>query len=186
MRARVLILVVLLTGCGFFSRTKNTYYSLEPLPYEGPRTTTPAPIAVEGIELPPGLDRRELAVRGESGQLDVRGNHLWAAPLEDMVIHTLAFDLANRLPEGSVILPGQAKPSGGVRTIFIVFEDFTAGPENTLTLDARWTAGGATTHEEIAVPVASLDSAAIVTAMNEALVQLAERIVAAPPPAAGP
>lgn len=179
MRTPVLLLTLLVAGCGFFSRTKNTYYSLEPIPFEPRAVVNPSsPIAIEGIELPPGLDRRELAVRGANGQLDVRGNHLWAAPLEDMVIHTLAFNAAKRIPPGMIVLPGQAKPSGGVRTIFVVFEDFTAGPENTLTLDARWTSGGVTRHERIEIPLPSLDSANVVTAMNDALGTLAERIVA--------
>lgn len=176
MRALAVVLLTLfVAGCGIFSRTKNTYYSLETTPFEQSVAATTA-IAIDGIELPPGLDRREIVVRDEQGRLDVRGNELWAAPLEDMVIHTLAFNLARRLPEGMVVLPGQAKPSGAVRTLFIVFEDFTAGPENTLTLDARITAGASATRERIEVPLQSLDSESVVVAMNSALGTLAERI----------
>ena len=177
MRARVVILTIFVAGCGFLSRTKNTYYSLETTPFVAPASAAATPIAIEGIELPPGLDRREVVVRNSEGTLDVRGNQLWAAPLEDMIIHTLAFNLARRLPAGAVVLPGQAKPSGGVRTMFIVFEQFTAGPENTLTLDARISSGGTTRHERIEVPMSSLDSKNVVTAMSSALGTLAERLV---------
>ena len=177
MRAPVVLLLTLfLAGCGIFSRTKNTYYSLETTPFEQSVPASGAPIAIDGIELPPGLDRREIVVRDQEGKLDVRGNQLWAAPLEDMVIHTLAHNLARRLPQGMVVLPGQAKPAGAVRTLFIVFEDFTAGPENTLTLDARITSGTTTTRERIEVPLQSLDSENVVVAMNGALGTLAERI----------
>ena len=138
-RRRAAAFLLLLTGCGFFSRARSTFYSLEPLPYEGPiATVTGVPIAIEGIELPPGLDRREIVVRGANGQLEVREKNQWASPLEDMVIHTLVFNLAKRLPEGMVILPGQAKPTGPVRAVYVVFEDLAAGPDNGFVLDARW------------------------------------------------
>ena len=168
--------LLLLTGCGFFSRAKSTFYSLEPLPGTT-AAITGAPIAIDGIELPPGLDRREIVVRGASGKLEVRERNQWASPLEDMVIHTLAFNIAKRVPEGMVILPGQAKPAGPVRSIYIVFEDLTAGPESTFTLDARWTSAQRTRHETITVPLQSLASESIVGGMNEALSILAQRIV---------
>jgi uncharacterized lipoprotein YmbA len=177
-------LAVLLGGCGFFSKTKNNYYSLQATPAE--RTTASvagAPIGIDGIELPPGLDRRGIVSRGADLKLEVRGNDLWAAPLEDMVIHTLAFNLANRLPEGMVVLPGQAKPNGPMRSVYVIFEDLAPGADRVFVLDARWilrNPGSAevTHHERITVPLASADSAAIAAGMNQALAQLAERVVA--------
>jgi hypothetical protein len=106
------------------------------------------------------------------------------AELEEMVIHTLAFDLANRLPEGMMILPGQAQPSGAMRSVSVTFEDLAPGPDRVFVLDARWTltAPGAdelTRHERITVPLESTESPAIVAAMSRALATLAGRIVAA-------
>jgi uncharacterized protein len=174
----------LLGACGFFSKTKNNYYSLQATP--AARVTANVgtiPVGIDGIELPPGLDRRGLVVRGANHKLDVRGNDLWAAPLEDMVTHTLAFNLANRLPEGMVVLPGQAKPLGAMRAIYVIFEDLAPGPDNVFVLDARWilrTRGAAevTHHERITVPVGSAASADIATAMNTALATLSDRVVA--------
>jgi uncharacterized lipoprotein YmbA len=181
MKVAILLLSVTLAGCGFLSRTKSTFYSLETTPFEGSRAaTTGVPIAIEGIELPPGLDRREIAVRGAGQELEIRETHQWSGPLEDMVIHTLAFNVARRLPEGMVVLPGQAKPAGAVRPLYITFEELTAGPENTFVLDARWKWGtsGPAAHERIEVPTASLDSAEVVRAMSAALARLADRIAA--------
>lgn len=182
MRMAVLLTALALGGCGFLSRTKSTFYSLETTPFEGSRPATAAgvPIAIEGIELPPGLDRREIAVRAADHTLEIRETHQWSGPLEDMVIHTIAFNLARRLPEGMVILPGQAKPSGAVRPLYLTFEELSAGPDNRFVLDARWKwgAAGPAAHERIEVPTSSLESAEVVRAMSAALGALAERIAA--------
>ena len=166
------VAALLLASCSFFKRTANVYYTLEPLS-GATKTLTGAPIAIEGIELPPGIDRRELVARKADHTLDVRPNQLWSAPLRAMVIHTLAFDLAKRLPEGMVVLPGQAKPPAA-RTVFIIFEDLAQGPNGEFVLDARW----GRNHERITIP-GGADSPAIVVSMNQALASLADRIAAA-------
>ena len=182
----VVVLMILLTGCGFLSRgPKSEFYSLDTLPAEGARAAVAGtPIGVDGVELPPGLDRKDVALRGADHRLEVRGTHQWASPLEEMVIHTLAFDLANRLPEGMMILPGQAKPTGTMRSLYVTFEDLAAGPDGIFILDARWrlTAPGTpevTRHERITVNAQSLESAAIAEAMSRAIATLADRIVMA-------
>ena len=169
---KFVVVALLLGGCSFFSRTKNTYYSLETTPGTVVNMAG-APMAIESIELPPGIDRREIVVRKADHSLDVRADQLWSAPLTELVTHTLAFDLAKRLPEGMIVLPGQAKPAAA-RSLYIVLEDFAAGPNGEFVLDARW----GRSHERIAVPVTSTQSANLVTAMNTALGMLADRIVA--------
>lgn len=170
------IALILLTSCSFLGKTKDTFFSLSPLPGTV-RNVTGTPIGIDGIELPPGIDRREIVLRKTDGQLDVRGTELWAGPLGEMVLHTLAFDLAKRLPEGMMTLPGAATPSA-MRPVRIVFEDLAAGADGQFVLDARWTLGGITNHERITVNAKSGTSADIVAAMNEALSTLADRIVA--------
>ena len=178
-RTTLLVVCVLLGGCGFFSRAKSQFYSLETIDAAAPRATVGGvPVGIDGIELPPGIDRREVVVRGPEHRFEVRGTHQWASPLEEMVIHTLAFDLANRLPEGMVVLPGQAKP-GAMRSMFIVFEDLAAGADGVFVLDARWNIGELTRRERITVPLSSNDSASIASAMSSALATLSDRIVAA-------
>lgn len=188
MRSTAAVLVVLLlAGCGFFRQQKKNYYSLETLrPETPPVARTGVPIGIDAIELPPSIDRREIVVRQADGKRELRGSELWSAPIKTMTVHTLAFDLAGRLPEGMVILPGQAKPAAGMRSIYVVIEQFAAGPESVLVLDARWilrTPGAAdlTHHERIDVPLSSLGSADIAAAMSRALATLADRIVAGLP-----
>lgn len=176
---RMIVATLLLTGCSMFSRPDNEFYSLETIPPASPVTTVGGtPVGIDGIELPPGFDRRGIVLRGADHQFEVRGTHQWASPLEEMVIHTLAFDLANRLPEGMVVLPGQAKPVGAMRSIFVNFEDLAPGAVGPFVLDARWMLGETNRHERIEVDLPSRESAAIAAAMSEALAQLADRIVA--------
>ncbi len=167
---------LLLSACSFFSRTKNTIYSIEPVAgtVVSARGT---PVGIESVELPPGFDRRDIVVRQANQQLDVRGTQLWSASLQPLVMHALAFDIAKRLPEGMVILPGQAKPAS-MRPIDVVFEEIAAGPGNNVNVDTRWTLGGVTHHERIAVPIESLDSSRVADGMSRALGELADRIAA--------
>lgn len=177
----VVVLSLLVAGCGFFSRTKNNFYSLERIPPAAPivRTGTGAPVAIDAIELPPGFDRREVVVRKAGQQLDVRPNEQWSAGFQAMVLHTLAFDLAARLPDGMVILPGQALSTGATRSVSVVFEELAAGPEPQVVLDARWVvAGGVARRERIVVSIPSLDSAEIANGMSQAIAQLADRMAA--------
>jgi uncharacterized lipoprotein YmbA len=131
-------------------------------------------VGIDTIDLPPGFDRKEIVVRKANNQLDVRGTQQWGAVLSDEVLHTLAFDLASRLPAGMVILPGAAKPAT-MRAIDVAFEELAAGPDTKVVLDARWGGGH---HERIEVPIASLDSANVASGTSQALAQLADRIAA--------
>lgn len=173
---RTMALLLLLTGCSFFSKSKSKIYSLERV--DGAAVAVRGlPIGLGAIELPPGIDRKEVAVRQADHQLEVRGNELWSAPLEAAVLHTLAFDLASRLAEGMVILPGQSQPAA-MRTIDVVFGELAAGPEARVVLDARWVVGGVAHREQIAVDVPGLDSANVASGVSRALGMLADRIAA--------
>jgi uncharacterized lipoprotein YmbA len=186
-RTGVLALTVLVAGCSLFSRPKNTFYSLETLPPASPAAAAAplaaavaspgTPIGIDALELPPGLDRRGIVIRGADHTVEVRGTNQWTSDLQEMVLHTLAFDLANRLPEGMVVLPGQPKPNA-MRPVSVVLDDLAPGPDKVFVLDARWTMSDVTHHERITIPLQTLDSPAIVTAMSQALATLADRLAA--------
>jgi uncharacterized lipoprotein YmbA len=176
-----LFFVVLLVGCSFFSKTKNQIYSLDRIP-GAPVAVTGAPVGIDAIELPPGFDRKEIVVRKANSQLDVRGTQQWGAVFSEEVLHTLASDLASRLPAGMMIMPGAAKPAT-MRNIDVAFEELAAGPDARVVLEARWER---THHERIEVPIASLDSANVATGTSQALAQLAARAPTAPRPACAP
>jgi uncharacterized lipoprotein YmbA len=175
------LMLVCLAGCGGLLSRKQTnrYFSLDRIPPTAPvRTITGAPIAIDVVELPPGFDRRDLVVRKADHQLEIREREQWSSALEPLFLHTLAFDLAARLPEGMVILPGQPIPTGAKRGIDVIVETLAAGPENAVTLDARWTLAGVAHREQIRIDIPSLDGANIADGMSRALATLADRIVA--------
>jgi len=184
MKRLAIVLSLLLAGCSFFSKSQSKFYSLDRLPPSAsPVVTRGLPVAIDGVELPPGLDRREIVVRLANQQLQVRSAEQWSASLQPLVLHTLAFDLADRMPEGMVILPGASRPSGIVRGIDVVFEELAAGPDAKVVLDARWIVRVAgqpdvTHHERIAIDIPSLDSANVASGTSQAIAALADRMAA--------
>jgi uncharacterized lipoprotein YmbA len=184
-RAALISLLVLTTGCGFLSRKQSRFYTLERVaPAAAAGALSGLPVGVDVVEIPPGFDRREIVVRRADQRLDVRESDQWTASLEPMVLHTMAFNLADRLPEGMVVLPGQPIPVGGNRGIDLMFEEIAAGPENNVTVDVRWHLRGrgagapvVTRQERIVVPIASLESGEIAGGLSRALGELSDRIV---------
>jgi len=175
----LLLALLLLPSCGGLLSRKQTnrFFSLDRVPPASVTNKTGAPVAIDVVELPPGFDRRDIVVRKPDNQLEVREREQWSASLEPLILHTLAFDLAARLPEGMVVLPGQPIPAAK-RSISVMIESIGAGPENAVVLDTHWTLDGASHHERIAIDVASLDSASIATGMSQAVAALADRIAA--------
>ena len=179
---RALLLIALLSGCSFFSRSKVAYYSVDVVP--GTQSSVRGTrVGLGTIELPPGLDRREIVVRQASQKLDVRQSDLWSATLGELVMHALAFDLASRLPEGTMVLPGESKPAAAIRTIDVAFEELAAGPGNSVVLDAHWVLhdpgrADVSHHEHIAIDVPTTGSVDVANGVSRALAALADRIAA--------
>jgi uncharacterized lipoprotein YmbA len=179
MQRGVMLMLLLLAGCGFFSKTKSSFYSFERIPPATPvAATRGVPVAIDSIELPPGFDRKDVVVRKADHQLEIRGTEQWSASLEPMVLHTLSFNLASRLPDGMVILPGQLRPASEVRSISVAFGEFAAGPESNVVLDARWTINNVPHQERITMTIPTLGSADIADGFSRALAALADRIAA--------
>jgi uncharacterized lipoprotein YmbA len=176
-----------LAGCGLLKRADVSTYTLAVQPgTEHAVATGDLPVGIGTVELPPGVDRREIVVHVGDQRLEVRGTELWSAPFESLVLHTLAFGLAQRLPAGTVVLPGQVQPEGGQRSLDLVFAELAAGPEAVLVVDVHWTLRATAAgpperagHERLEEPLGSLDSAAIAAGTSRALAALADRLAAA-------
>ena len=182
MNRAFLVAMLFLTSCGFLSKSAPPkLYALDRIAgaaAAAPRSTLP--IGIDSVELPPGIDRREIVVRQPDLRLEVRGNEQWSAPFKSIVLHTLAFDLAARLPVGMVIVPGETKPAA-MRAIDVAFEELAANADRTVVLDARWVVREpgrpeVAHRDRIVVNVASLDAAQIAAGMSQALAQLADRM----------
>jgi len=177
------VLVLLFAGCSFFSKSKSQFYSIDVV-LGTPAASRGARLGIGTIELPPGLDRREIVVRQANQQLEIRESQLWSATLGELTLHAIAFDLASRMPEGMMVLPGEARPATPIRTIDVAFEELAAGPDNNVTLDAQWVLhdpgrADAVHHEHIAIPIPSTGSADVAAGISRALAALADRIAPA-------
>lgn len=182
MRNRAIVAMLLvMSGCSFFSRSKSNFFSLDR--FAGPVVNVRGlPVGIDSIELPPGVDRGEIMVRTANDKDDVRSSDQWTATFSQLVLHTLASDLADRLPQGMVVFPGEAKPLA-MRSIDLAFEELAAGPDNKVTADAQWVLHekgrpDVAHHERIAIDIPSLDSANVAAGMSRALATLADRIAA--------
>ncbi len=133
-----LFIIAAFSGCGTSPPTKFITLNATPprsrvRPYAGP------PVVVGRVKLPPTLDRLSLVRRLKRNRLSINSLVWWAAPLDRLVRHTLAVDLADRLPAGAVIIPGEVKPHGPARSLAVVFEQFRVGPTGRVKLVAIWT-----------------------------------------------
>jgi len=182
---RRLVVLLLFTGCGFFSKSSPPkLYSLDRIAPAAAAASAAhtLPIGIDAVELPPGIDRKEVVVRQPDHRLEVRNSEQWSAPFKDLVLHTLAFDLAARLPVGTVIVPGETKPAA-MRSIDVAFEELAASSDRTVIADARWVVhepgrADVAHRDRIVVNVPSLDSAQIATGISQALAGLADRMAA--------
>lgn len=176
-------LCALLAGCG--GGPPLRYFSLDPVAGTAP---APAkwpgpPLQVSDITLPGAIDRQSIVTRGPGNRVDISDRDQWAAPMEGMIRSVLTRDLAERLPPGSVLAPGEAPPEEGARKLVLSILEFSGGPGAQVVLQADWTLspGGRARHilrgaERITVPEAGRGGEALASAMSRALAELADRI----------
>ena len=174
-----LFLVVLLAGC---ATTPTTYLTLTPVP--GPTIGISGPaIAVAHIATPTAIDRLYLTTATGPTTLHVANHARWVAPLGGMAQSVLAHDLAMRLQNTEILMPGDPTPHGGARVVSVNVTTFLPDPGRVV-LDADWRITSRRHHHIIArgrthiVVPAGATPALQAQAMSAALGQLADRIAA--------
>jgi hypothetical protein len=187
MRWLGLALVLLLAGCGG-GGPKTQFYALVPVGSSGHAAfAAPGrlPLEVGDVHLPPALDRGALVVTGPGTSVSVSNNEQWAAPLGGMIRDTLTADLRERLGEGRVIAPSDPAPPGGVRTVVVTLQRFSADQAGHVVLAADWTLThgspprpGVIRHVRLTEDAGSTAGGAVAAAMSRTLGQLADRIAA--------
>lgn len=107
-------------------------------PTEPPRAAPGAAVAVAPLELPATLDRSEFVTSNGGTALRAEAGAEWAGGLSEMARGVLAQDLARRLRQTTVLMPGDPVPPEGVRTVHVVVQTFLADASGAVTLQADW------------------------------------------------
>jgi uncharacterized lipoprotein YmbA len=147
-----------------------------PNAYQGPA------LRVDSVTVPPAFDRLELVTETRPAQLKIEDLDEWSAPLVDEARQTLSADLIARLPAGRVIFPHLMKPEGtlGLSVDVLEFHADDAGASMlaSWSIDAASGNHGATGGTAtLRIPLSAGTSPAMVTAWDQLLAQLADRIV---------
>ena len=165
-----------LAGC---AGQRTIYLALSPT--SGPRFhTRGAAIAVAHVLMPPTIDRIYLTTATGPNTRDVSRRARWTAPLAGQAQAILARDLARRLPERRVAMPGDPVPRAAL-LVHVEVTDFMPHPGHVV-LAADWRgvrAGKAVAAGRVRlVERCGTKPAAEAHAMSVALGRLADRIAA--------
>jgi uncharacterized protein len=104
-------ILLALTGCS--SSPPKRFYVLDPIPGQHRSSSGPeVELQVAAVNIPPALDRQEMACENATGSLQISDINRWGAPLADMTQNVLTRDLTERLRAGAVIPPRTGAPQG--------------------------------------------------------------------------
>lgn len=132
----LLLLVLALAGCAGKSTIYLTLSAVPPRDTDN--TAGGATVAVSHVQLPPSIDRTQLTTATGPATLHVAGKIRWAGPLDGITQIVLARDLAARLPDMTVLMPGDSVPPAGVRQVRVNIQDFMPDQSGTVSLAADW------------------------------------------------
>ena len=181
------LLALLLAGCG---GPPTRFYALALTPPPQAPAAAPCPsvrqhtkLTVDHVLLPETLDRQSIVRDAGPHRLQISNQDRWAAPLDGMIQRVLAEDLRQRLPPGTVLVPGDPMPPGGAASIKLNVRRFAAQSDGAVTLAADWTlldAGGTPTpvHASTLREAGGTGTNEMVASMSTVLGKLADRIAA--------
>ena len=188
MNIRLTALLLCLCGCSTFQPVKDTavHHLLTPLVPDQPLSAAMPAIAVSRPALPDYLDRQQLVTRHD-GVLQISNVDLWAEPLDSGISRVLAGNLS-RLTRSMNIQPVERFTTLDYTELLEVqITQFEPDATNTMLLKGTWRLQPVSGRESpnhffhITLPMPSGTSVMKdrVTAMNEALQQLASDIAKA-------
>jgi uncharacterized lipoprotein YmbA len=173
--------LLLLAGC---KSPETSFYSLSVVRESGAvEAAIPFPVQLSAVHMPPSLDRRQLVRMASENRVDIEDTERWSASLDEMVLNVLSQDLAERLPERSVILPA-APPPSGTGTLVVTIAEFGSAATGEVRLHGSWAllSDGSETprlERDFRIAAGTASSAdEMAAAMSRALGELASAIVA--------
>jgi uncharacterized protein len=178
--------LLLLAACSITRPVADsaTRHVLDPaIPWRAAAAAKPA-LAVAKPSLPAYLDRQQLIVRGEAGEVRLLDQQLWAEPLDSGIARVLAANLARLSGSGSILPVGSFATLEYDRLLELRIERFDPAPSGDLVLECAWKlqpVTGADTalrtfSTEVPAAVTTPASSGRIAAMNEALARLAREI----------
>lgn len=178
MKPRIAILWIALGLAGCSTASPMTYLILSPVSGTVYASSGPA-VAVGQVAIPPAIDRSFLTTGSSATTLQISYNARWAAPLGGMAQTILARDLAARLPEHDVLMPGDPVPAKAL-IVSINITTFLPYPDQVV-LEADWSLSrpGGQIMRSARVQIVTASAAtpgAQAQAMSQALGQLADKI----------
>jgi uncharacterized lipoprotein YmbA len=176
-----LVLGLLLAGC---SSPDPVLYTLRPAP--GTALRTPARVIVlHRPGLPRYLDRAAIVTAMPGYRVEAPGGDRWAEPIGSMFARVLAQDLAQRLPDATVLSEQGAVSLPAGLSIDLEVQDFAPDANGTVVLQVQLAVepGGREAPPPVrtmrlSVRPAANSTADLVAAMSDATGQLADAIAA--------
>ena len=176
------VLFTALAACS--SSPPTRYYRLAMLPGAS-RHTPPFTVSVRSVSIPGYLDQTGIAKSGSDYQFSVYSNDLWADQLSRMLQSVMVQDLAQRLPEATIIGSGGA--IGVSSNVLVEINVLRFEPDSTgrITLTAQFaiksgrtrTLWKTQTFEQIAAP-AGIDVSDSVATMSMLWAAMADALAA--------
>ena len=178
MRCGVILLAILLAGCG--SSPKTNFYMLSAAGDVGRRSIS-FPVQLAAVHIPPSLDRKQMVRMTGQNSVKISETEHWSAPLDLMIRNTLAQDLSARLSKNRMILPDAPAPSG-TATIVVAITEFAPDAAGNVRLSGSWSllaggSNGSVLEREFKITGAPGPTAeSMASAMSDALGRLAAQI----------
>ncbi len=179
------LVMLLLTACSTFKPVKDASirHVLDPLVPDRTLSSATPSMAINRPSIPSYLDRMQLVTRTE-GKLVMSNLDLWAEPLDAAIARVMASNLS-RLTKSTNIQPVANFASLDYTTLLEMnIAQFEPDDANQLILQGTWKrqpVNGKETSSHffrisVPLPISPAPMAARVTAMNQALEQLARQI----------
>lgn len=134
----LLLVMVLLTGCGSSGGAEVSYYLVTPVSSTGSAYENNTAVEIMDLEIPQYLERFQMASRRSDNQLAFSTAHQWAENLRKNLTRTLARNLSVYLNTPDVGTPRNRSISEPDVRIKIYIEQFERQADGYVTLVARW------------------------------------------------
>jgi len=171
-----------LTAC---AGQRDHFYALSTLPAGAPEAASGySTHVILAVSLQALVDRRQMVVHTTGDQVLILEHERWAAPLSELVAHTLARDIEQRRPD--VLVADRSFDQAGARAVQVRVDivQMAARSGGQATVEAHWRIVDAAAKtdevggEVFAAPLGTADYADIARAFSADLGLLADRLAA--------